>query len=277
MPKNYATTIHQWFLPLAHELDGLSAKNQGTFYIGVNGCQGSGKSTLSDFLAIYFEQVSNKKAIVMSLDDFYLDQTSRQNLSKRVNPLLAVRGVPGTHDAEQMGTILKALSEPTQVNIPRFNKATDNPHPKTEWHKVDGPVDIVIMEGWCWGVTAQEDADLSKAVNKLESNNDANGQWRHFVNNCLKLRYQPLYDLMNYWVMLKAPSFEQVYEWRCEQEHKLALSIKDNSHSKVMSDAQILNFIQYYQRLTEHALNTLPPRCNKVFELGRDRAILAQH
>jgi D-glycerate 3-kinase len=40
-----------------------------------------------------------------------------------------------------------------------------------------------------------------------------------------------------------------------------------------MSAEQIQAFIQYYQRLTEHALHTLPPNCQQVFELNAKREI----
>lgn len=273
LPDTYKDNIQKWFLPLAKEIALQTNNKSGTFIVGVNGCQGSGKSTLSDFLAEYFVTVAGRSAVVMSLDDFYLDSNVRLSLSKNIHPLLNVRGVPGTHDTDQLKDVLSSLTQQGQSIIPRFNKAIDNPFPKEAWHKIDGPIDIVIMEGWCWGVTTQTDDALVEPVNDLEKSRDDSGEWRRYVNECLKTQYQPLYKLMDYWVMLKAPSFEQVFSWRCEQEHKLATSLGDTTNTKVMSDDQIWDFIQYYQRLTEHGLNTLPQYCNRVFYLSKDRSI----
>ncbi|UAA40688.1 kinase [Paraneptunicella aestuarii] len=244
-------------------------------FIGVNGCQGSGKSTLSDFLHRYFSQEKGLSSVVMSLDDFYFDRNTRATLANSIHPMLQTRGVPGTHDTEKMHDVLTTLkqSKTTTIAVPRFNKAQDNPYPESQWSQLSSPVDIVIMEGWCWGVEAQSDEQLQQPVNELESQQDMDGTWRKYVNQCLKNDYEPLYALMDYWVMLKAPAFSQVFKWRCEQEHKLAASLAETSNTKVMSDAQIWDFIQYYQRLTEHGLNTLPPTCDKVFELGNDRSI----
>ena len=77
--------------------------------------------------------------------------------------------------------------------------------------------------------------------------------------------------------MLKAPCFEDVYAWRLEQEQKLILSTAkaNDDKSGTMDEQQIQRFIQHYQRLTEHALITLPNTCDHVFELNSARAITA--
>jgi D-glycerate 3-kinase len=92
------------------------------------------------------------------------------------------------------------------------------------------------------------------------------------------------------WVMLKAPSFKEVYTWRLEQEQKLHTATEKthqthkadkvdkaskNRGSGIMNELQIQRFIQHYQRLTEHALKTLPSTCDHVFELNSERAITA--
>jgi D-glycerate 3-kinase len=42
-----------------------------------------------------------------------------------------------------------------------------------------------------------------------------------------------------------------------------------------MGEQQIQRFIQHYQRLTEHALKTLPNTCDHVYELNSARDITA--
>ena len=65
--------------------------------IGINGAQGSGKSTLADYIKSYM-CAEGHSAVSLSLDDFYLTREERFQLSRDTHPLLATRGVPGTHD-----------------------------------------------------------------------------------------------------------------------------------------------------------------------------------
>ena len=78
--------------------------------------------------------------------------------------------------------------------------------------------------------------------------------------------------------MLKAPSFDCVYQWRLEQENKLRDSLMNSTSNsvtnKIMDDDGIKRFIQYYQRITEHLLVTLPEKVDYLFELDEDRKVL---
>lgn len=266
-------------MPFAHELKRQmeqtthADKNSGTFFLGVNGCQGSGKSTMSAFLATYMKEVLGFSVVVLSLDDFYLTRQQRQNLAVKVHPLFSTRGVPGTHNTDLMNSVLSSLSgKKGSVCLPRFDKANDNPIPQADWTRQALPVDLVIMEGWCWGVKPQIKSALEQHVNELEEQEDPLGVWRKSVNDSLKEFYVDLYDYMDYWVMLKAPGFQHVFEWRLEQEQKLAASLTQQA-KHLMDEKQIAQFIQYYQRLTEHGLATLPQDCDMVFELNGQRAI----
>ena len=55
-----------------------------------------------------------------------------------------------------------------------------------------------------------------------------------------------------------------MYQWRLEQEHKLAQKALKDSDG-VMSDEEVANFVQHYQRITEHALCHLPEKCDGCF------------
>lgn len=264
--------MSRYFLPLAEKIAEAQTLHNGTFYLAINGCQGSGKSTLSAFLGEWFS-VNGMKVAVLSLDDFYHDRKTRRELAERISPLLAIRGVPGTHDSELMAKTLTGLKAPGSMSIPRFNKATDNPFPSSDWPKINGPVDLVIMEGWCWGVSPQSKLQLRYPVNALEAEQDANLVWRNWVNQQITELYQPLYSLMDFWVMLKAPGFDNVFQWRLEQEQKLSTKINSANNSRVMNEAEVLQFIQFYQRLTEECLRSLPQSCDVVLELDNLRNI----
>ena len=269
-----------WFIPLAELICANQSGEKKPFFIGLNGCQGSGKSTLTDFLQFYCQQVHDLNSAVMSLDDFYLSQDERSLLAKTVHPLLKTRGVPGTHDTKLMANALSALKNLSRpLVLPRFNKATDNPFPSSQWSDVSDKVDIVIVEGWCWGTPAQSELELVSAINELESQEDPDHKWRTYVNHTLIKDYQPLYEEMDFWIMLKAPSFDCVADWRKQQEHKLRANASANgsedSQNEIMSDIQVERFIKHYQRLTEYSFHTIGKTADLIFNLDTHRNIVS--
>lgn len=266
----------KWFIPIAELIRSHQIREGSPYFIGLNGSQGSGKSTLTDFLKHYLTETYQLNIAVISLDDFYLSQNSRNSLAKSHHPLLKTRGVPGTHDTYLMEHVLNDLKQQNLgFTLPRFNKATDNPHPKELWPKVEDKVDLVIFEGWCWGTPAQTQSELSTPVNALEKVEDSSSVWRTYVNEQLAQDYQPLYKHMDFWLMLKAPSFDCVSAWRTQQEHKLLDANKGGDTSGVMTDQEVERFIQHYQRLTEQSLTTLPHSADLVLSLDKQRKILS--
>ena len=291
LDRRFINTAKDYFIPLAESLikkqklhvDKVTAnkysghnKESKTFLVGINGCQGSGKSTLVAFLAKYLKQNYQLSVAVLSLDDFYLSKAERNVLADSVHPLFKTRGVPGTHDVTLLAKTLNDLKSNQKLNIslPRFNKAQDDLFPKKYWPEMQTPVDMLLFEGWCWGVPAQPSNDLTLQVNALESEQDQQLIWRSKVNEVLRTDYQPLYQLMDTWLMLKAPNFSCVYQWRLEQEHKLAQNLDGRGRDNVMSDEQVSSFIQYYQRLTEYSLKVLPNNVEILFELDEQRRVV---
>jgi len=280
LSNDFKKMAEDYFVPLAKEIRAHQTSAKKTYCVGINGSQGSGKSTLSAFLKDYLTETYDLYVVVMSLDDFYLSRTERQLVAADVHPLFTTRGVPGTHNTYQAKTVLLDLKQHRPTTIPRFDKATDNPHPTAAWTQVSCAADVVIFEGWCWGVEAQPPEQLIQPVNEFEATEDKNADWRNHANLQLSLHYQPLYSSMDMWVMLKASSFEDVYAWRLEQEQKLSFNTVtgepgETASSGIMNGPQIQRFIQHYQRLTEHALKTLPSTCDHVFELNSERSITA--
>ena len=281
LPLSFLKTVDAWYMPLAEQISKHHAAAGRTLLIGMNGSQGSGKSTLAALLTRLLVNNHGLKAIDLSIDDFYHTRQSRLSLANKVHPLLETRGVPGTHDVSLMCETLQQLMRKSgDVLIPRFDKARDDRCPESEWDRISTPIDIVIVEGWCLGTPAQADEELHAPVNELEALEDPDGSWRRHVNQQIKGPYQDIYRMMDLWVMLQAPSFECVYQWRLEQEEKLAENRlqgerENSSRSRVMTATQIKRFIQYYQRLTEHSLKQLPKRVHYLFRLDAERRIVA--
>ena len=274
LPEKFRLTAKDYFQPLAERIFSQFSKSSRPYFVGINGCQGSGKSTLTDYIGEYLTQTHKLNIVVMSLDDFYFTGEKRQELSRDIHPLLATRGVPGTHDIAMLeNTLIKLKAKETGFTIPRFNKATDEPYPQEQWQVIEKPIDIILLEGWCWGVKPQTAEQLISPVNELELKHDKNGAWRNYVNQQLKQYYQPLYAQMDFWLALQAPSFDCVYKWRLEQEEKLKANNQGLSNSKIMQSDGILNFTQYFQRLSVQACNTISQSADAIFYLDYARNI----
>src|SRR5690606_21579360 len=108
----------------------------------------------------------------------------------RVHPLLATRGVPGTHDIGLARATIAALRAEGMVAIPRFDKALDDRAPESSWPRMQAPVDVIVLEGWCLAVGPQPAAALAAPINSLEADEDPDGIWRRYVNQCIVDDYQ---------------------------------------------------------------------------------------
>lgn len=280
LPGSYLDTAAQWFLPLLGEIRLQLAQQEGSVVVGISGCQGSGKSTLAALLVALSEGVLELNAISLSIDDFYLTHAERQALARDVHPLFATRGVPGTHDVALAINTIRSLASGAEVAVPRFDKSADDRAPEAEWSSVQGPIDVIILEGWCVGIGPQHDTALVEPVNPLEKEEDQQGVWRRHVNEVLREHYLSLYDMMDFLVMLRAPDFDKVFEWRQKQEDKLAQRLAGEGQSlqdtRVMTPEQVRRFIQHYERLTRHGLETLPQQADVVFQLDDQQKIISR-
>ncbi|WP_236074849.1 phosphoribulokinase [Teredinibacter purpureus] len=283
LPPEFKQTVEHWYQPLAGKIAAKANAQHSPLILGIQGTQGSGKSTLADFLRLILEHSCQMRCAVLSIDDFYLTRAQRQSLAKTVHPLLATRGVPGTHDlalAKNTLQQLQTLTTGESCSLVRFDKATDDRASKEYWTHLNGPIDIIILEGWCVGLSAEAEPELVNPINTLEANEDPTGVWRHYVNSQLADQYATLFKLIDYLAVLKAPSFDCVFQWRLLQEQKLKqkwlLSTPEKrKHSNIQSPKDIERFISHYQRLTEHALNTLPKQADWTLSLDAQHSIIA--
>jgi D-glycerate 3-kinase len=274
LPATYLDAIDKYFIPLA---DRIAARHaNATLILGVQGGQGTGKSTLACVLSLLLAQQHGLRVVQLSLDDVYLTRAERRVLAARVHPLLATRGVPGTHDVALALATLSALKTAVAgetVVVPRFDKAQDDRCPRDRWDRVEGPVDVIVFEGWCVGASPQSADDLEAPVNALEAAEDIDGRWRRYVNAQLATGYRELFEQLDYLVALQASSFECIYRWRGLQEQKLAARL---CGSRVMDEQQLARFIQHYERLTRHCLRELPARVDWLFTVDENHQISAE-
>lgn len=247
---------------------GRQKRRRKPFVLGLCGAQGSGKSTLARAVETSCENQSLRCA-VLSIDDLYLTRGEREELARTVHPLLATRGPPGTHDVTLGQEVIAALEAGRPCALPRFDKASDDRFPETQWPYAPEGCDVLIFEGWCVGARPQAPEDLADPVNALEAIEDPDGIWRSYVNAALGGAYQDLFARIDFLVLLAAPGFEVVEQWRLQQEEDLARAGGPSSH--VMNAADIARFIQHYERLTRYILTEMPSRADLVVRLDTSR------
>lgn len=240
--------------------------------VGICGAQGSGKSTLAHAL----EQAAAAKGIAaasLSIDDLYLTLVEREALARAVHPLLRTRGVPGTHDIPLGLAVLDALERGEAASLPRFDKASDDRLPPELWSLAQAGTQLLILEGWCVGARPQVPAALDDPINALEVREDPDGVWRRYANAALAGAYQALFVRIDLLVLLAAPSFDVVFDWRLQQEEELRARVGPDAPG-LMTAAGIARFIEHYERLTRHILAEMPPRADILVRLAADRTPL---
>ena len=238
--------------------------------VAISGCQGSGKSTMTAVLPdILFEHHAIHCA-GFSLDDVYKTRAERKVMSENIHPLFLTRGAPGTHDLAMAQQNIDNLFS-GRGKICTFDKSIDDRLRESLWPEVSRPYDMVIVEGWCMACPPQPGDLLANAVNHLEKQRDADGTYRRKVNQYLENEYAAFFRNFDYVAALLAPGFESVLKWRLKQEKELR--IKTRNESAGMTDDEVEEFVQYFERLTRYLLQILPVTADATLFLNNDQQI----
>jgi D-glycerate 3-kinase len=229
--------------------------------LGISGPQGSGKTTLVNYLVKQLSSPpSSIRVVSFSLDDIYLrhDELRALGQNNPDNKLLQHRGEPGTHDVnlgiETFENLLGGKSTP----IPSYDKSKFDGYgdrvPPSEWIIAQPPFDIILFEGWCLGFQAISPT----AVFEEQSHSTYPGTLSHhalehlqFVNEKLK-GYSRLWDKLDALVWLNAKDISFVYEWRLQQEHAMKAAL-----GKGMTDDQVKRFVDGYMPAYEMYIDGL--------------------
>lgn len=265
LPVDYRVVVERHWRPLADHIADLWLDGRPRV-VGINGAQGSGKTTLCRFLETLLIE-HNLRTVTLSLDDLYLTRSEREDMATHEHPLFATRGVPGTHDVALGEAILGDLLAGRTAALPRFDKAIDDRAAMRRM--IEPPIDVVLFEGWCVGAVPQPAEALRTPINALERYDDAEGVWRREVNRRLATDYAELFARPDLLIMLKVDGFEAVRANRALQEQKLAASNPEGA--AIMDDAALDNFLMHYERLTRWMLEEMPGRADVVIPIGKDQ------
>ena len=150
-------------------------------FLALQGPQGSGKTFLTEHVKNQLsganERHSALRVATLSIDDLYLPHTQLKAIasSNPGNALLRGRGQPGTHDIALGLSLLRSLKDinrsPTdELRIPRFDKSLFGGEgdrlPESQWTPIHGPLDVVLLEGWCVGFYPQSRQYIERRMNE---------------------------------------------------------------------------------------------------------------
>ena len=267
MIKSFLIPISFW---IAKKVD-----KKGIYIVGLSGGQGSGKTTISSIISIILRKYFKLNVFTISIDDFYKTRKERILLSKKIHPSLMTRGVPGTHDINMMLDFFKRVKGKKfrSLKLPKFNKVTDDRYNKKSWYSLKKKPDIIIFEGWCVGAKAEKNNTLKQSVNSMEKLKDTKLTWRSYVNKQLKTKYKQLYDQLNCLLYIKSSNFTLLKKWRIKQETKLRIKNKRSNKFKIMSDQEVINFMQTYQRVTQSMFKYVPKYASIILNLKSNHQI----
>lgn len=249
-----------------------AARTSGERVFAIAGLQGTGKSTLSLQLQALARQ-QGLRLVPLSIDDFYLGHAARQRMGHEVHPLCATRGAPGSQDVPLACEVLDALREGRPTTLPRFDKIADDRLPESQWPTVHH-ADLVVLEGWFLKVPPQAPEELVDPLNALERDEDPDGTWRRWCNDALAKDFPALWARLPRLLFLQGPGFDVVPQWRWQQEQTLQAQHPDR---KAMSRAQVMRFVQFFERVSRQAIKTLPAIADRTIRLDGDRNPLHPH
>lgn len=234
--------------------------------IAVVGAQGSGKTTLARAAAGRFG------AAQISIDDVYLTRAEREAMARDIHPLFVTRGPPGTHDLALLQRLIDGLSNAgpdDETLIPDFDKRGDDRWPVERWRRFRGRPSAVLIDAWCLGAVAEDEAALAEPVNALERGRDPDGVWRRTVNGFVAGAYADFAARFDAVIFLRAPGFGVVLDWRSQQEADLlGVAPADLPTSE---RERLVDFIQYFERITRRMLAG-GVRADVVIELDSARS-----
>ncbi|KAL8947369.1 MAG: hypothetical protein Q9222_006347 [Ikaeria aurantiellina] len=232
------------------------------FFLGINGVQGIGKTSLVASIARTLDSAPHHiSTVVLSIDDFYLPHEDQKRLAANYhqNPLIQHRGQPPTHDLDLIVSVLASLRDGLETSIPAYDKSAFNGEgdrvPQSQWAKANvdqqQPIELVILEGWCVGFRALSHARLSDlwktAAQSSKRSTGYSGRLGYnrqedveFVNSALK-GYDVVTDQLDGLIHLDAENPQFVYQWRLEQEAALR-----KERGSGMTDEEVITFVDGY-------------------------------
>lgn len=230
------------YLPLSRYIykESMTDFRNSSIILGIQAHQGCGKTTFCEIISFLTKNIYELNINSLSIDDIYLSYEELKKLRKE-DPRFKFRGPPGTHDVNLGQEILENVkNRKILYDIPRYDKSANKGlgDRAKECIKIYRPLDVLIFEGWFLG-SEPVDEDI---LEKYCTNNQSTLEFQKLINNNLH-NYTPLWNQVNYWIIMKPIKYEFSKKWRHDAE-------KNNIQK--MKYKTLQEFINYFW-------NTVPP------------------
>lgn len=157
------------------------------------------------------------------------------------------------------------------IPLPRFDKSLHGGEGDriVRLETIRLPLHLVIVEGWCLGFEAIQDASgFLLDADTAE------------INQHLK-SYHAIYSFFDLFIQLKIEHLDWIYEWRLEQEASLR---KHCPQSPCLSDEQVMALVSrclpiyrlyYFNGAQDHgSIHGLPKENRLTLKLNKDRHVI---
>ncbi len=253
------TEMNVVIFPLLNKLIKNYRKDK-TSIIGIQGGQGTGKTTLVNLLVSLLRS-KGYRTQSFSLDNFYLSLAGRRRLGQRYpnNVFYQIpRGMPGTHRIAALRRTLLAIKSGQPFQIPVFDKSLSQGEGDISGKPVmamERP-DFVLIEGWCLGLPEFSLTELHRICRKNQINLQKLDPRGHSTKVLLDYthKYRGLWKLIDYWIQLKPDLPSLHLKWRMQQEQGL-----QERKGAGMSPEQIKHFVSVFLPLTYICYEKLRP------------------
>ncbi|GBF88798.1 hypothetical protein Rsub_01699 [Raphidocelis subcapitata] len=267
--------VYHYYLPVyfwvdaqmrQHKQRHAGAGSAPPLVLGISAPQGCGKSTLVEQLEQLFSWLGVRAASV-SIDDFYLTRADQAALAAAEpgNRLLQLRGNAGSHDLGLGERTLGALRGLTAAGrtaaVPRYDKSAfgglGDRADEATWPVVEGPLDVVLFEGWMLGFAPVPPAAAAAVEPALTKVNDALAAYKEAWDSAV-----------DSWLVIRIGDPQWVFGWRLQAEQRMRAAGKAG-----MSDEQIADFVSRYIPAYQAYLPALYARGPTTAAAGRTLTI----
>jgi D-glycerate 3-kinase len=242
----------------------LASRPARPLVVGLQAPQGAGKTTLVAKMLTLLPAHGLRGAAV-SIDDFYLTREAQVAIAAEHpgNRYLEHRGYPGTHDVdlgEATIAAMRRVGAGARVRVPVYDKSAHGGRgdraPASAWRDVDGPLDLVFVEGWMLGfepVAAHRIADPD-----LRIPNDALGA------------YDRWHRQLDAFVVLRALDDRFVLQWRVEAEESMKARGRPGLSREAIED-YVHRFLPAYALWAGRAPAAVAASATLTIPIGLDR------
>jgi len=191
--------------------------------------------------------------------------------------MLQGRGLPGTHDVDLLSETLAAVSTASEsrINIPLpiFDKSQYGGFGdrSSEQYVMRETPDVFILEGWSLGYRPLSTDPLRKRWQTAKHASLQSWESMEAINRNLGTIVEKTYGFFDAHISLHPDSFDNIYDWRTQQEH----AMKAKNGGKGMTDEQVIAFVDRYMPVYELYGDTTRHEHCLTIHLGKDRSVLS--